>query len=326
LKKALPLILLTFILLARISFQINVNGVAVTSSLIDSKEIKMTNNPTVNTTRKVVTQTPIETISCLINPVQAICQSPVLIVNVHNTQINPNSNEICWDTNIETKGALRYGEAEKGQYIYSTDVESEYLLSKHCFELNNLTDNTDYIYTITSNSFVGKTKTLSGIFNNGSKAKSPNNKYPKPIECIQVKPNSYSFNSLNQANINFLTKTNTECILKYGNNSNRNTNSSLISVGSLHDIYVDLQQLDGKTDFYYQIECKSTKDKVETICKYNDFIPVSKYNSFIDYSKLENKSADVSNLMIIISVSLIILIVVYFLINILYIKWKKRGK
>jgi sugar lactone lactonase YvrE len=225
--------------------------------------------------------------SCIDDPIQAKCQVEAKISNVVITKKGDLNMEVCWDTNIETKGNVRYGDASKATYDIATAIEEQYTITNHCFTLPNLTDNTKYIFRIVSSSPAGKVASYDGDFTMGI-VKLPITGTDNPTECISVKANSYSFNSLNQVLIKYSTDTNSQCSISYGNNDNRSINQSLFSSGLSHSTNLDLLKLDGKTDLYYQISCniKDSQGK-DAVCKYNDVIPASKYVPFIN-AKVES--------------------------------------
>jgi hypothetical protein len=221
-----------------------------------------------------VTPTPTPGVStCQENPLQAQCQLDVVVSNVSvatdNVQLTA---RVCWDTNIETVGLIRYGQG--ATYTATSDLEPAYLVTGHCQTLSGLTKDQSYDYRIEATSYAGNTGAFENNFVIG-KVTLPNTGTPQ--ECITIDP--YSFNSRSQAIVNFKTAAPGICQVGYSNQGENflpgkepETLAALIHMSTL-----DLAGLRSGMDIVYKIDCQFTPtDNVPAQCQAMDVIPWSK--------------------------------------------------
>jgi hypothetical protein len=226
------------------------------------------------------TATPIEQ-SCVVNQLQLKCQAEVVIENVLSSSLSATSEELCWDTNIETKGIVRYGLSTAAAYDQTTTFEETYTTINHCFMLSNLVNNSKYNYQIEADSPAGKSAIYLGNFVLGVETL-PATGATTP-SCIAL-DSAVSFNSSNQAIVKYSTASSGNCIVSYGNSSNKTAFQSTTSNGTSHTSLLGLDNLDSKTDGYYQINCDvdaTSTDQAKT-CTYNDVIIASQYVPYLN--------------------------------------------
>jgi hypothetical protein len=211
--------------------------------------------------------------SCEVNVQQAKCQADVKISNVTVvTDLDKRTAKVCWDTNIETIGLVKYG--TDNVYSQTTALESQYIANDHCYTISSLTINVNYDYKIQAWSFADKSANYENKFVVG-KLPTPDTGTPK--DCIVIKP--YSFNSQAQALVNFETIAPAICKVGYSNQgSDFLTGKEPETMTALiHKSTLDLSLLKYGQDIIYKIDCDlTTTDNTNIQCQAMDVIPWSK--------------------------------------------------
>lgn len=222
---------------------------------------------------------------CAENPNQLICLADIEITNIITEQLSSTSQRVCWKTNIATVGTIQYGIASTEIYTNSTEQETEYV-ENHCTTINDLQSDTQYIFRINATSNAGKNASEEGTFVTGNGEIVP---VSEARQCIN-NANSYAFNSNGQAVIRFNTAEETICKIHYGNDS-KNLSYIFSEDKKLmnHTATLDLSNLDGKRDMYYQIICAS----VERTCVENVVVPLAKYLPYYPNKNVELISENV---------------------------------
>jgi streptogramin lyase len=230
------------------------------------------------TATATVTPTPVE-VSCAVDSNQAKCT--VSINDVILNKKNDTTVEICWNTNIETKGSIRYGVASTQIYSLTTTLEETYTINNHCATISQLTINTKYIYRILAVSASGQFSTHDAEFTTGiDKLPDTGGDVVVVKDCITVDQNAYTFNKNNEAVLSYKSNTNSECSVSYGNSSAVQTEKTLVTTGTSHVANLNLLGLNSTLDLYFQINCKALNTTTASTCKYNGVIPSKIYAQY----------------------------------------------
>jgi hypothetical protein len=215
-------------------------------------------------------------IDCTQTPTAPECLVDVQITNVREIiHVDNQGATICWDTNIETVGYIDYGEYDIGVYTNATGVESEYKELDHCLDIEDLTEETAYLYRITATAPAGQFDTYEDVFALG--IEEPELK--PAAECIVV--GQYSTNANNQILIPYETAGLGVCSLYYGTNpSNLPFTSSSGEMLLRHIGVIELSNLSGIGDIIYRIQCSVAltepaegEDQIYSQCATSGVIP-----------------------------------------------------
>jgi hypothetical protein len=205
---------------------------------------------------------------------------PVVISNVR-VMIEENNTEvsICWDTNIDTIGNIKYGLFTNEIYSNTTPMTVEYKTKDHCQKINNLVKAQNYIFNINAIAPTGMYDNYENVFTTGED-QIIIDELPQTGQCITIENNSYAFNSNQQVIQNYQTSNNASCILRYANaNINKYFESASQSTGTRHQGIMELINMDGKNDIIFEIICNvqgANNDEVSQ-CTASGVIPVSRY-------------------------------------------------
>jgi len=217
-----------------------------------------TNVTPVSTSTPVVTPTPFDTDeTCVVNPIQPKCLVNVEITNVTETAIDSSTMRICWDTNTQTKGSIRYGTSQSAVYNSSTDVETDYIDVNHCASISDLDDTILYIYKIVVTSVAGKTASADGDFVIGIEVLPPTGEDDANI-CKVTGVDNYWFNGLGQVVFSYTSSCEAVCSINYGSSSQVDKNKSNETTGKSHLSILELSQVSPDEDLYYKLYCEFT--------------------------------------------------------------------
>ena len=253
----------------------------ITVTDINESSLSVTSPPIIvsqsATPTAAVSQTPTPQ-DCVTNPVQIQCQAEVIIYNIrHTPNLLNKSFQICWDTNIETLGYLKYGKSQDGIYNKISDFEADYAIFNHCLDLKQLELTANYIYKIVAVSPAGKQATANGVFTLGGQTILAPSPGTTDKDCISLSVNYYSFTSLQQAILNYQTEGSASCLVRYSNDNNDlKYASAKTALGIQHKSTLDLNNLDGTSHLYFKISCNLVNKQCET----GGLIPVSRYLPF----------------------------------------------
>ncbi|MEO6728802.1 MAG: LamG-like jellyroll fold domain-containing protein [Candidatus Dojkabacteria bacterium] len=212
---------------------------------------------------------------CTTNPTALTCLADVQISNVEFKKINETTVEICWTTNVPSKGSVDYGLASNGIYTDSTPVEDSYSTS-HCITIDNLEAGQTYIFRV--NSVAESSKSSRSVYAY-SLEKGETVGVVETTDFISLEERPYAFNSNGQALLKYLTIEDATCKVDYGLEANDLPFSSEFSDGTNHSSVIDLNNADGVRDIYFKVICSSNITN-ET---YNvtGIIPVSQYKPYL---------------------------------------------
>ncbi len=192
--------------------------------------------------------------SCFENPYQLRCQINVEVRNV-NLERDESKVTICWQTNIETRGLIEYGQINnkgKGIYNQSTTVSNDYVTS-HCQTIDNLESNVAYVFRINSTSYAQKSGIYEGVFAVSTADIPEAGTYEVVDYIFNV---DYSFTSQDNLLLEYETLTEAFCRVNYGHDPrNLEFEYSLENSGVVHSAIIDLALLDGTRDILYKITC-----------------------------------------------------------------------